>query len=500
MHLPGPSAWPHHLPRSGRDAISMAVGPLDGSLFREYDIRGRVDPAPPDVSYPLNQFVASRIARAFGTWLRQRGIDEAVVGYDGRSYSEPLANAVTIGLLASGVDVTNIGLATTPMVYFGQHRRGGVAGVSVTASHNPNGWAGMKLAQTPSITLGPDGIGAVEAIARSRQFLAGTGTYREISYTADYIAYLADAVPADRPLTVVVDGGNSVAGPIGILALEAAGHEVIRLNEELDWSFPNHEPDPESLPARVQIRECVRSAGADLGVSFDGDGDRLGVTDDEGEIVYSDTVLALLARDVLERHPMAPIVFDVKCSRLVSDVIEAHGGRPIMWKTGHSLIKAKMQEVGAPFAGERSGHFFDAGDYLGYDDAIYTALRFLRIVGTSGKRLSDMTRELPRYSGTPTMQADCDDAEKYRVVDEFAEYAANVGAREVIRVNGVRAEFDDGWFLVRASSNLPALVIIAEATSDERLEELYGLLRRGLARFPEVSETWHNDPWQPAPA
>jgi phosphomannomutase/phosphoglucomutase len=495
-----PSSWPYDLPRSGRDAITLATGALDGSLFREYDIRGRVDPSPPDAAYPLNPFVAQRIARAFGTWLREHAIAEVVVGYDGRSYSEPLASAVVLGLLGAGLDVTNIGLATTPMVYFAQHRRGGVAGVSVTASHNPNGWAGMKLALTPTVTLGPDEIAAVERIARSRELASGHGTYREESFTQDYVHYLARLVPAPHPLRVVVDGANSVAGPIAIQALEAAGYDVVRLNEELDWSFPNHEPDPESLEARIQVGEEVTATAAACGVSFDGDGDRLGVTDDTGAMVYSDTVLAILARDVLARHPGSPIVFDVKCSRVVSDVVEANGGRPVMWKTGHSLIKAKMQEVGAPFAGERSGHFFDAGDYLGFDDAIYTALRFLHIVAEDRTTVSALTAALPRYSGTPTMQADCPDADKYRVVERFAEFAATVGARELIRVNGVRAEFDDGWLLVRASSNLPALVMIAEATSDARLAELYDLLRTGLGRSPEVGEAWHNDPWQRVPA
>lgn len=488
--------WPYPLDRSGRDAISFTTDFLDESIFREYDIRGRVQVSDVDRSVPLNEFVAGRVGRAFGTYLRDADIRRVVVGYDGRSYSERLANAVVLGLLSTGLDVVNIGLATTPLVYFAQHEFGDVAGVSVTASHNPNGWSGFKLARDPRITLGPDAIAEVAAFARDRTFARGPGTYTERSVTERYMSYLASAVPAVRPLRVVVDGANSIAAPIGCAVLERAGYDVVPINRELDWTFPNHEPDPESVAGREQLRMAVLTDNADCGVAFDGDGDRLGLTDDRGEIVWADATLALLARDVLRRHPGSPIVFDVKCSRTVPDVVEAAGGVPVMWKTGHSLIKMKMQELGAPFAGERSGHFFDAGDYLGFDDAIYSALRLLRAVGESGKSASELRTELPQYAGTPTMHADCADAAKYDVVNAFAAFAEGVGASEIIRVNGVRAEFPDGWFLVRASSNLPALVIVAEAKDQTRLRQLYRLLRQGLARFPEVNDVWHNDPWQ----
>ena len=490
-----PNDWPYDLPRSGRDAITFATEFLEESIFREYDVRGRVDPAPVDTSVPMNEFVTRRVGAAFGTWLHRQGIARVVVGYDGRSYSERLANGVTLGLLSCGLEVVNIGLATTPMVYFSQHELGGIAGVSVTASHNPNGWTGLKLATNPTRTLGPDQVAELKEIAYARDFVTGEGRYSERSMTDRYLAYLSELLPATRPMRVVVDGANSISAPIGCLALERAGYEVVPVNQELDWSFPNHEPDPEIVDARAQLREAVLAHDADLGVAFDGDGDRLGVTDDKGEIVWADILVALIARDSLSRHPGAPIVFDVKCSRVVPDVVREAGGQPVMWKTGHSLIKEKLQETGAPFAGERSGHFFDAGDYLGFDDGIYSALRFLRIVGESGRPVSELTAELPQYFNTPTMHADCPDADKYRVVEEFAAYAETVGASELVRVNGVRAEFPDGWLLVRASSNLPALVIVAEATSDERLREMYRLLREGLGRSPEVSPAWHNDPY-----
>lgn len=488
--------WPFDLPRSGHDAISYALDRLSGSLFREYDVRGRVDPHIGSSDATLDEFVSGRLGRAFGTYLMRRGKSAAVVGYDSRSYSEKLANGYTLGLLSTGVDVTSIGLATTPMVYFAQHRLGGIAGTSLTASHNPNGWSGLKLSDTPSLTLGPDGISELQEIASTRAFARGAGRYLEASITDDYVEYLATLLPAPLPLVVVLDGGNSISGPIGVSTLRLAGYDVRPLNERLDWTFPNHEPDPEAMEAREQVREAVRLEKADVGISLDGDGDRLGLTDQRGNVVWSDIVLALLARDALSRHPGSPIVYDVKCSRAVSDVIADAGGKPVMWKTGHSHIKAKMREIGAPFSGERSGHFFDAGDYFGYDDAVYSALRLLRIVADRGDTVSDAVATVPHYWITPTMQAECDDAAKYEVVDRFAKYAETIGANELIRINGVRAEFDDGWVLVRASSNLPSLVIIAEATTEARLDDLYRMARSGLDAMSEVSRQWDNDPRQ----
>jgi phosphomannomutase len=489
------STWPYPLPSSGNDAIAMATGPLAPSLFREYDIRGQVRFVPPDPDHPVNEFSFGRIARAFGTYLREAGVGHVVVGYDGRSYSEPLANAVMVGLLSTGVDVTSIGLATTPMLYFAQHHLGGTAGISVTASHNPNGWAGLKLSAEPSITLGPAEVSRLAGIAGHGEFARGAGRLTEHSVTDAYTAELAKRLPASRRVRVVVDGGNSVSGPVAELALTRAGYDVVTINRELDWYFPNHEPDPESTAARAQIQQAVAEHAADCGLSFDGDGDRLGVTDERGAIVWSDSVLAIMARDVLGRHPGASIVFDVKCSRAVPETIAAAGGVPVMWKTGHSHIKSKIREIGSPFGGERSGHFFDNGDYYGFDDAAYAALRLMRIVTESGQSVSALVDALPRYHGSPTMHAHCADDAKYAVVDRFAEYAAGLGAREVVRINGARVEFDDGWVLVRASSNLPALVIVAEATSDERLREMYRIAREGLTREPAVARTWENDPW-----
>jgi phosphomannomutase/phosphoglucomutase len=382
------------------------------------------------------------------------------------------------------------------MVYFAQHELNTLAGISVTASHNPNGWTGLKLSYAPSTTLGPTEISELASITKSRLFTVGSGEYNEQSVTHRYVDFLADSLPATLALKIIVDGGNSISGPIAEMTLRKAGYEVLAINKELDWSFPNHDPDPEILATRVQLQQAVTSDGAECGISLDGDGDRLGITDNEGNIVWPDSVLAILARDILRRHPGSPIIYDVKCSRSVAEVISAHGGNPIMSRTGHSLIKAKMQEVDAPFAGERSGHFFNAADYFGYDDAIYAALWFLKVVVGEGQPVSKIVDSLPKYFRTPTMQAGCPDDNKYSVVDDFGTYAESLGAKNIVRINGIRAEFDNGWLLVRASSNLPALVLLAEASTPNELRCLYEMLRTGLESSPIVDTVWINDPFE----
>lgn len=490
-------AWPLELPRSGNDPISFAVDHLESTLFREYDVRGTLDPHAPTREEPLNEFVANRLGRSFGTFLDRRDKTDVVIGHDSRSYSEKLATAFTLGLLSTGRNVVFIGLATTPTVYFAQHHLGAFAGVQVTASHNPNGWAGFKLGDEPSITLGPEGIIELHEIAESREFATGQGTYTERIIIPDYVAELTERVPkGDRPLKIVVDGGNSISGPVLNQALEAAGYETVPINLELDWTFPNHEPDPESVEARKQIGDAVKEHGADVGLSIDGDGDRLGVTDENGGIVWSDIVLTIFAADSLERHPGGSIVYDVKCSRAVADVVTAKGGVPVMWKTGHSHIKTKARELKAPFSGERSGHFFDAGDYYGFDDAVYTGLRFAQILSKGEKSVAGIVAEMPQYVSTPTMHVHSDDDKKYDVVDTVLKQAAELpGEPNIIDVNGVRAEWEDGWFLVRASSNLPALVIVIEADTDERLRELYDTVRSLLDPMDAVAKDWENDPF-----
>ncbi|MFP4149913.1 MAG: phosphomannomutase/phosphoglucomutase [Nitriliruptoraceae bacterium] len=486
--------WPYPLPGTGRDAVTHLTSPPPPGAFRAYDVRGRTaGPFDHDPTL-LTPFGANVLGRAFGTLLAERRITQVVVGHDSRAYAPVLAGGLVEGLLSTGREVVVLGLATTPMVYFAQHHLGVDAGVAVTASHNPNGWAGFKLSDAPSTSFGPAEIAELHERAQSGRFMRGRGTYTEHSVTQAYVDRLAATTPAERPLRIVIDGGNSIAGPVATAAFEAAGHQVLPCNLELDWSFPNHEPDPELLEARTQLAAAVRSHGADLGVALDGDGDRLGVTDEQGATVYADRLVALLARDVLTRHPGASIVYDVKCSRLVEDVVLAAGGVPVMGPTGHSHIKRRMRELGAPFAGERSGHLFDAADHLGFDDAVHAGLRTAHVLATAGTSMSDLVAGLPQYRSSPTMQAACPDEVKDRVVAELAEaILARTEPARVVRVDGLRAEFDDGWLLVRASTNLPGLVLLCEGRDEPALERLYALLREVLDERDEVDRVWQND-------
>lgn len=488
------ATWPFPLPRSGRDAVTHLTLPPPASTFRSYDVRGRTaGPMDHDPSL-LTPFGANVLGRAFGTQLAAQGIEQVVVGHDSRAYAPVLAGALVEGLLSTGRRVVAIGLATTPMVYFAQHHLQIPAAVAVTASHNPNGWAGFKLSDAPSTSYGPEEIAALHQRAEGGDVARGVGTYLEHSVTRAYVERLASITPAARPLRVVVDGGNSISGPVAVAAFEAAGYEVVPVNLELDWSFPNHEPDPELVEARTQLAAAVRDSRADLGIALDGDGDRLGVTDEQGETVYADRIVALLARDVLARYPGASIVYDVKCSRLVEDVVRAAGGVPVMGPTGHSHIKRQMHRLGAPFAGERSGHLFDAADYLGFDDAVHAGLRLAHVLATAGTSMSQLVDGLPHYRSSPTMQAGCPDEVKDRVVSEVAdELLARSEPSQVLRVDGIRAEFDDGWLLVRASTNLPGLVLLCEGRDDAALLRLYRRLRDVLDERDEVDPVWQND-------
>lgn len=482
---------------SGNDPLSHMMRPPPASIFREYDVRGLVDSPLQYDNSRITPFTANVLGRAFGGLLHDRGIEQVVVGYDGRAYAPVLASGLIQGLLSTGRHVVAVGLATTPLVYFAQHHLDVAGGVSVTASHNPNGWGGFKFSAGASTTLLPDDVRELRERCTADATVRGTGRYVERSVTEAYLSTLASRTPAvDAGLTVCVDGGNGVAGALAADALRRAGHRVHAINADLDWTYPNHDPDPELPAARAQLAEAVQRTGADLGIGLDGDGDRLSVTDERGWSVLADRTLALLAQDALRRHPGGTIVYDVKCSRLVEDTVRAAGGDPVMWKTGHSHIKAKMAELGAIFAGERSGHFFDAVGSFGFDDAVHAALRLLAVIEASGGSLGAALASLPRYHSSPTMHAACSDATKYEVVESLVSRARrDLPSHEVVRVNGARFEFEEGWFLVRASSNIPALVIICEGITEAALSRMYGYARQLLDASSEVADTWDGDPY-----
>jgi len=455
-------------------------------MFREYDIRGRVNDS------ELNATTGELIGKGYGTFLAKRGVGKVVVGYDSRKGSPSVKEGFVKGVLSTGRDVVEIGMCLTPMMYWAQYHLEVEGGGMVTGSHNPKEWTGLKLANGYSSTLIGDEIREILGYIEQDQFTSGDGGHTTASITDAYIDNLASRVTIERPLKVVVDTGNGTAGAFGPRLLRAAGLEVIEQFCDLDPEFPNHEPDPAMKEAVEALGRRVREEGADLGFGFDGDGDRLGVVDEKGEVIWPDRYMILLARQVLQKKPGGKIIFDVKCSQALEEDIAAHGGVPIMWKTGHSHIKAKLHEEKGELAGEMSGHIFFVENYYGFDDGLYAGLRFAEYVASVGEPVSQIVAGTPYYISTPTIDVDCADDKKYGVVEKLTEEFKR-DFDKVIDINGARVMFEDGWGLVRASSNLPILVLRFEAKSEGRLEEIKRLFRSYMDKYPEIGTVWHNE-------
>jgi len=406
------------------------------------------------------------------------------LGRDVRPSSERLAQAVERGIRAAGVAVERVGVAPTPALYYAVVARKLAGGLQVTGSHNPPEFNGFKMTRRTLPLFGAEIQTMRERIghgdlARARAGTEGAAADRAI--LADYAAMLTERLRSPRGLTVVMDCGNGCAGTVVPQVFERMGHRVIPLFAELDGRFPNHLPDP-TVPALLQslIAE-VKKQGADLGIGFDGDADRIGAVDSGGRIVFGDQLLALFARDVLTRVPGAEILFDVKCSQGLIEDIAAHGGKPSMWKTGHSLIKSRLHETGAPLAGEMSGHMFFSEGFFGFDDALFAAGRLLRYVAGTGQSLAELVDSIPHYFATPETRLACPEERKFAVVEELK---STFGSRyKMIDIDGLRVEFGDGWGLVRASNTQPALVVRFEARTPERLNEIRAMFMEPLARL-----------------
>ena len=458
-------------------------------MFREYDLRGRV------AEGELTDDSVRLIANAFGRLLLARGNDRVVVGYDNRPASPGFKDAAVSGLLAAGLEVVDIGLTISPALYFSQYHLESPAGLMITASHNPSDWCGMKLAHGYSRTLGPAEMRELYRLAAAGESGAGNGRRRRADTRDAYLERVTAGTRLERPLRVAVDCGNGGAGVFAYEALQRLGCLTFQLYCDPDDRYPHYFPNPSDLKARRRLRQIVTHPyiRADVGLAFDGDGDRIGVMDERGEDVWSDRVLILLARQVLQRRAGAAVVYDVKCTRGLEEEITARGGRPVMWKTGHSHIKAKLHETGAALAGERSGHIFYREGYYGFDDALFAGARLLEVLAASGETLSTLVAGTPPYLTSPEIAAPCADDHKYRVVDALvADFKREFGAR-VNDINGARVDFGDGWGLVRASSNLPELVLIFEAGTEARLREIRSLFRARLAACPEIDPAWRND-------
>ncbi len=445
---------------------------MNRQVFREYDIRGIVER---DFD---NDFVVN-LGRAYATMLHRAGKRRITLGRDCRLSSERLRNLLLEGLLPAGIDVIDVGVVPTPLLYFSVLHWKMDGGAMITGSHNAAEYNGFKLGVGPTTIFGAE-IQAVADLMERRDFVqSGTrGALSEKPVRPDYADFIRGQIKLKPGLKVAVDSGNGCGGVVAVPLMRELGATVYELYTEMDGRFPNHHPDPTVEENLRDLIAAVKTQGAEVGIAYDGDADRVGAVDEKGGIVWGDELMVVFSRAVLKERPGAAIIGDVKCSQRLYDDIAAHGGRPIMWKTGHSLIKDKLKEERAALAGEMSGHMFFADRYYGFDDAIYASLRLLEIISREGRGLAAMLSDLPRSFCTPEIRLDCPDDRKFEVVKKAAEYFAR--HYDVIAIDGARVKFPNGWGLVRASNTQPALVLRFEAADEKGLGEIRALFQRKL--------------------
>ena len=433
------------------------------SILREYDIRGQIGKT-------LSEQDAHALGLAYGSMVRREGGRSVAVGYDGRHSSPGLAEALSKGLRETGVDVVRIECGPTPMLYFAAFTLPVDGGIMITGSHNPADYNGFKMIFRKKSVFG-EAIQDLGAIAASGDFEEGEGVEQSLSVIDAYVARLLEDFDGPEDLTIAWDAGNGAMGEaMQRVTLALPGRHIL-LNEVIDGDFPNHHPDPTVAENLVQLQEAVAREGCDLGIAFDGDGDRVGAVDAQGRILWGDQIMLLLARDVLREYPGAPIIADVKSSQVLFEGIEQAGGRPIMWKTGHSVIKSKMLEEGAPFAGEMSAHLFFNDHFYGYDDGLYAAIRLLNALKHLGVTLERFYDELPHLHNTPELRVPCEESRKFASVEEVAARLKKEGA-DVVDIDGIRVTTPDGWWLLRASNTQDVLVVRCESNTDEGLKRL----------------------------
>jgi len=433
-------------------------------IFREYDIRGVAD-------RDLDDELVSNLGRAFGTRLRRSGHHRIVVCRDCRVSSPRLHAALTVGLLETGLHLIDVGVGPTPMMYFSVFERDADGGVQITGSHNPKGDNGFKMMSGKAALFG-DEVRALRTMIENNDFdLPGGGRVENYEPLPAYASYMRGNIKLARTdLRFAVDAGNGAGGPTTLAAMRAVGLSPDPMFCEMDGNFPNHHPDPSELENLEALIHRVIARGYEFGIAYDGDADRIGLIDDKGQVIWGDKLMILMSRAILARHPGATILGEVKCSQTLYDDVAAHGGRPIIWKTGHSLIKKKMKEEGALLAGEMSGHMFFADKYFGYDDAVYAALRVCEIIAASDKPLSELLADVPVTYSTPELRVDCPDDKKFAVVDRVLAHFRE--SHEILDIDGARIKFENGWGLVRASNTQPALVMRFEATDEASLKTI----------------------------
>ena len=445
---------------------------FDPTILREYDVRGTVDKT-------LFEADARALGRAFAVCIAEAGGKSCAVGRDGRLSSPALERELVQGLSESGIDVVRVGLGPTPMLYFAAYTLGVDAGVMVTGSHNPPDQNGFKLVLQKRSFYGSD-IQRLGEIAAKAAFRTGNGKVSDVEVLKKYVERLAADYDGKRALTVVWDAGNGATGEALVGLTKKVPGKHILLNETIDGRFPAHHPDPTEAKNLEQLQAGVKKHRADLGIAFDGDGDRIGVVDAQGRILWGDQLMTVLAADVIRVQPRATIIADVKASQVLFDEIARVGGTPLMWRTGHSIIKSKMAEIGAPLAGEMSGHIFYADRYYGYDDALYAGIRLIGILGRTETSLAQMRDRLPAVVNTPELRFPCAESRKFAVVTEVRDRLKKAGA-EMTDIDGVRVKTKDGWWLLRASNTQAVLVARAEGRDDAALDRLKRALAAELA-------------------
>ena len=449
---------------------------INPQIFREYDIRGIV-------GKDLTPESVTSIGKAIGTYIRRGNGKNMILGRDVRSSSVEFCNILSKALNSTGCNVIDIGMVPTPVLYFALHHFNADGGVMITGSHNPPEFNGFKISQGFHSLYG-EKVQELKGLIEVNDFEVGTGTTQEQPVLAEYMEKICSILEIPRKIKVVVDGGNGCFGIVGPELLKKLGQTPIELFSEPDGTFPNHHPDPTVSEHLTDLIEKVRLENAELGIGFDGDADRIGVVDEKGNILWGDQLLTIFARDILSRNPGATIVGEVKCSQNLYKDIKKHGGVPVMAAAGHSLIKNKMRETGALLAGEMSGHICFADNYYGFDDAIFAACRVLQIVAQSNKKVSEMLADLPATAYTPEIRIDCPDNQKFKIVRELTEIFRE--KYEVIDIDGVRVNFDDGWALIRASNTQPVLVLRLEAVNKERLKELVAVIKNQTDKYKPV--------------
>jgi len=439
---------------------------INPQIFREYDIRGVVNK-------DLTPDIVRKIGQGFGTLMTRSGRRDLVVGRDGRLSSKDFAEALIEGLISTGCNVVDIGLCPTPVYYFSIFHLDKDGGMMVTGSHNPPEFNGFKVSVGKSTIFGKE-IQNLRELIEKGKFVTGKGDVSEMEIVQPYQDYIRKNIHAEKRMRVVIDAGNGTAGVVAGPLLRDLGCEVEELYCEVDGRFPNHFPDP-TIPGNLKdLIERVKKTRADVGMGYDGDGDRIGVVDEQGNIIWGDQLMILFSREILKRKKGSAFVAEVKCSQNLFDDIEKHGGKATMWKTGHSLIKERMKEEKAALGGEMSGHIFFADRYFGYDDAIYASCRLIELLSGKDQKLSQLLNDVPKTFITPEIRVDCPDEIKFKVVEKVKEMLSK--DNPIIDVDGVRVKFEDGWGLVRPSNTQPVLVLRFEALTEKRLQEIRKLV------------------------